>query len=77
MSIEVMPADHQLVLHQEPIEVFVGDQVEFTLTDWMEGEIRMSGEVTRLFQHGRVKVRVANASFSVPVAALQVIERAA
>lgn len=77
MSIEVMPSDHQLVLHEEPIRIFVGDQVEFTLNDWMEGEIRISGEVTRLFQHGRVKVRVANASFSVPVAALQVIMRGA
>lgn len=77
MAIEIMPADHQLVLHEEPIEVFVGDQVEFTLSDWQEGDVRISGEVTRLYDHARAKVRVATGAFSVPVAALQIIDRAA
>jgi hypothetical protein len=77
MSIHITPQDSQLVLHEEAAEIRIGDQVEFTLTDWHEGDIRISGEVTRLFEHGRCKVRVADASFSVPVTALQMIERRA
>ena len=74
MTIEIIPQDHQLVLQEAAPELAVGDQVEFVLTDWHEGEIRVSGEVVRLFDHGRVKVRVANGSFSVPAAALHLID---
>jgi hypothetical protein len=77
MPIEIRLTDQQLVLHEEPIEVFLGDQVEFVLADWAGGEVRMAGEVVRLFDHGRAKVRLADGSVSVPIAALQVIERRA
>lgn len=82
MPVELIPAAHQLVLHETAPDLAVGDAVAVTLALWDEGEKEVTGEVIALPAPGRIKLRVVYAdgqrgAVNVPAEACRLVLAAA